>query len=61
MEDYSEFFKRMEDYRIESRFYENGASFEIEELYQAFKARVYEELKDKIIGDAQEMLTRNGM
>ena len=61
MEDYNEFFKRMEDYRIETRFYENCASFEIEALYQAFKARSYDELKDQIISDVQEMLTRNGM
>ena len=45
MKDYEEFFKSMEDYRIETRFYENGGSFEIEELYQAFKARLIDELK----------------
>jgi len=35
MDDYKEFFKAMEDSR----------DFEVEELYQAFKARLIDELK----------------
>ena len=44
MEGYEKFFNKMVDYRIETRFYENGESFEVEELYQAFKARLIAEL-----------------
>jgi len=39
-----QFFARMQDYRVETRFYENGESFEVEELYQAFKARMLREV-----------------
>lgn len=42
--DYQQFFSDMDDFRIEGRFYENGQSFTIEELYQAFKARMIAEL-----------------
>ena len=41
----SKFFKKMEDYRIISRFYENQESFSVEEIYQAFKERLIDELK----------------
>jgi len=41
----SKFFKKMEDYRIISRFYENQESFSVEEMYQAFKERLIDELK----------------
>jgi hypothetical protein len=44
MKDYEKFFSRMADYTIESRFYENGESFQVEELYEAFKARLIHEL-----------------
>ena len=60
MTDYSEFFDRMAGSKFETRFYENDESFQIEELYQAFKARVYSELKDDLIADVQKMLTRHG-
>lgn len=43
--EWRDFFKDAEDYRIETRFYENGFSFTLEEMYQAFKARVVEELQ----------------
>ena len=47
MKDYEKFFNRMEDFRIETRFYDNGESFEIEELYQAFKERIHFDTKGK--------------
>ena len=46
MSDYKEFFNRLEDYKFEGRFYDNGQSFTAEELYQAFKARLIDELKE---------------
>ena len=48
MKDYEKFFNRMEDFRIETRFYDNGESFEIEELYQAFKERIHFDTKGEL-------------
>lgn len=37
-------FERIEDYSIKAVFYENDQYFTIEELYEAFKARLINEL-----------------
>ena len=47
MKDYEEFFKSMEFHNVETevRFHGDKSSFKVEELYQAFKARLIDELK----------------
>ncbi len=35
------FFKENEDYRIGYAFYQKGSTFTVEELYQAFKERLF--------------------
>ena len=45
MKDYEEFFNTIRGYSISAIFYENRYDFEIEDLYQAFKAR-YEAEKE---------------
>lgn len=51
------FFYDMRDYRVVSKFYENEQTFSVEDLYQAFKGRFYEETKAQIMQDVQDMLT----
>jgi hypothetical protein len=41
--DWRDFFDRHEDYRVETYFYECRGDFTMEELYQAFKARLEHE------------------
>lgn len=43
--DWAGFFKRHEDYVVDARYYENRNPFTLEELYQAFKARMQFEEK----------------
>lgn len=43
MNDWAGFFKDHEDYVIRVGFYENHRNFTMEELYQAFKARLEHE------------------
>jgi hypothetical protein len=38
--DWATFFSEHEDYHVEAYFYENRRPFTLEELYQAFKARL---------------------
>lgn len=45
MSDWEIFFRRLADYNFETRFYEQGECFEVEELYQAFKARMLAEIE----------------
>lgn len=40
MSDWAEFFKDHQDYRVETYFYECRGNFTLEELYQAFRARL---------------------
>jgi len=40
------FFKEHEDYTVASGFYENRRHFTLEQLYQAFKARLLAEQPD---------------
>lgn len=43
MSDQSKFFDSLTDYRLVARFYAGERDFTVEELYQAFKARLAEE------------------
>lgn len=52
-EGYEKFFEKMKDYRVESKFFENQESFEIEELYQAFKARFMDEVLELAVYGAE--------
>ncbi len=45
--DYKEFFKDWEDYHINGVFYSCTNRFNMEELYQAFKNRIIDELKQE--------------
>lgn len=38
--DWAKFFEDFEDYHIDARYYENRQPFTVEQLYQAFKARM---------------------
>lgn len=38
--DWAAFFKEHEDYTVAAGFYENRRDFSVEQLYQAFKARM---------------------
>jgi hypothetical protein len=39
------FFDEHKDYVVTARFYENSNGFTVEELYQAFKARLLDEVR----------------
>jgi len=41
-----EFFRRYGEYVVPAQFYENRAEFTVEEMYQAFKARLLGELME---------------
>lgn len=42
--DWEKFFKEHEDYTVAAGFYENRRDFSLEDLYQAFKARLMAEV-----------------
>lgn len=42
--DWEKFFLEHEDYRLTVSFYENRRSFSLEDLYQAFRARMMQEV-----------------
>lgn len=49
--DWSEFFERHRDYTVMAGFYECRRDFSLEELYQAFKARMEYEQKMEAYGE----------
>ena len=42
---WQDFFKAHSLYRVETYFYDSRDSFTLEELYQAFRARLFDELR----------------
>lgn len=49
-----EFFDKNEDFVLKVRYYENSREFTLEELYQAFKARLAEESTEAPDDDAEQ-------
>lgn len=49
--DWADFFERHRDYTVMAGFYECRLDFSLEELYQAFKARLAHEQKMDSYGD----------
>lgn len=50
MMDWEKFFKEHEDYTVRAGYYKNSRTFSLEELYQAFKARLQQELMVDVPG-----------
>lgn len=48
--DWEKFFKEHKDYTVMAGFYENRRDFSLEDLYQAFKARLRQELMVDVHG-----------
>lgn len=48
--DWEKFFRDHEDYYVDAHFYENERKFTLEDLYQAFKARMQQELMVDVHG-----------
>lgn len=46
MSDWEDFFKRHKDYVIHASYYESRSDFSLEDMYQAFKARMQQEARD---------------
>ena len=57
-ENWAKFFEEHEDYTVDSRYYENRRAFTLEELYQAFKARLKDETMVLSIGDFGSILDK---
>jgi len=54
MSDWKEFFQRHKDYVVNASYYECKSEFSLEDMYQAFRARLLDELMSAASGIGED-------